>query len=322
MKKLLNYSCFIETDYERFDASISLEYLKNVEFLFLTMMFPYDEYPDYNIAMLRAQKTFGLNEIGLSYSISGTRCSGDAHTSIGNGLINHFNTWLCLSTLPKKSWVSYHEGDDGVIAVDLPYIDQAAYNLHLMPCLGFKLKMNKFNDVNAVSFCGRFLASDRDKLVDVCDILRTLSKIHTICSDGDPQSLTLAKMLSYYHSDGDTPIIGCLATVLIRLLHPQVSARRLTRALQHLKYDYWFRTKVRSADFDNIDFKFKDPTPCKRALVALRTGWSPGLQIAYENYYKSFLTLGFLPKIIHKLPHKWDFTVDSQMFGKVSEFVC
>lgn len=319
MQDLIDYSIYVETDYQRFDASVSLDYLQNVEFLFLTLSFPHNDHQLYNKALRSAHHTYGVSEIGLSYDIAGTRCSGDAHTSIGNGLINHFNTWLCFRSLPPDSWTSYHEGDDGVIAIR-DNLDQMLYNLHIMPSLGFQLKMSVVKDIKFVSFCGRFLGGTKE-LLSVCDIKRTLAKIHTICSDGDPSALALAKMLSYYHTDSSTPFVGAFVTSIIRILRPIVSNRRLTRAVQHLNRDFWFRAKFRGADFMGVDYPFVDPCAEKRALVALRTGWSPGMQIVYENYYKSFVTLGFIPSTIHRLPGDWTFMSDSQVYGPVCNYV-
>lgn len=107
-RPLSSFSHFVETDYSRFDLSISLEYLQDVETVFLTANA--DE--QFRNCYFLAFQTTGVNEIGLSYRVTGTRCSGDAHTSIANGLINHFNTWLVFQNLPPNSWVSFHEGDE------------------------------------------------------------------------------------------------------------------------------------------------------------------------------------------------------------------
>lgn len=202
---LQHYPYYIETDYSRFDMSISLEYLEDVENVLLTSCFDDD---DYNKCFELAMRTRGICDIGLTYEVLGTRCSGDAHTSIGNGLINYFNTWLAFENLPTGSWTSVHEGDDGLIGLDSQVVDAAMYNLHLFPVLGFQLKVLRFRCFSQTTFCGRWLAADSAGVVSMCDLPRTLSKFHTICSDGDERSLLLAKCLSYYHTDRATPILG------------------------------------------------------------------------------------------------------------------
>jgi len=322
IRTLTGYSHFIETDYSRFDTSISIEYLEQVEYLFLTTPFMSDEHWLFRQALRMAHHTFGVSDLGISYSIPGTRCSGDAHTSIGNGLINHFNTWLALEPLPADSWTSFHEGDDGIIGVAEEFIDQACYNMHLMPSLGFQLKMDRHNDLTQTSFCGRFLAADKDVIVSICDLKRTLAKLHTSCSDGDPMSLIVAKAMSYYHTDKNTPILGAFCTTLISLYLPYLSKRRIERAIGHLRTEMYHRFKSQNLkSFYTTNYAPVEPSAVKRALVALRCGYTPATQIAYEQYYYSFLRLGYLPSNIDRIPEGWTLDHTAHIHGPVSDFV-
>lgn len=321
MAPLANFGEFFETDYSRFDLSISLPYLRQVEYLFLCLPFTSDDHWLFRVAMRLAQSTMGVSDIGLSYKVEGTRCSGDAHTSIGNGLINHFNTWLCLRGLPDGTWFSLHEGDDGVIGVAGSYADQVAYNLHLLPVLGFQAKIDRFMYLGQVSFCGRFLSLDGSGLFSVCDINRTLAKIHTTCSEGDPQSLMLAKAISYYHTDAGTPFIGAFSWAVINVLLPVVSRRRLTRAVRSLRSDWWTARKLERINFSDVDYPYVEPTPSARALVAIRCNYSPAVQVKFEDYYCSFVRLGFLPAKIHRIPHGWNVDPLSQIYGRVDDYL-
>jgi len=316
---VLDYNLYFETDYTRFDLSISQHYIAVVEKMFLCTPFAGDSL--YLQAMSMAITTIGISDIGFVYHVNGTRCSGDAHTSIGNGLINHFNTWLCLSNMPVGSWCSYHEGDDGLICTYQEYRDQVSYNLHLMPCLGFQLKIDVFNDISQTSFCGRFLGECSGKLISTCDVIRSLSKLHTICSDGDAKSLLVAKMISYYHSDSDTPFVGTLASVLIQIYLPQISHRQLQRAVDHLKRDWWFRTKNSWVDFYRESYPYVQPSAEKRALCWLRTGFSIGMQCRFESYYLSWLMLGYVPRRIDKIYGEWFDKPGTHVFGRVDEWV-
>jgi hypothetical protein len=318
---LNQYSHFIETDYSRFDMSISLPYLEQVEFLFLTTPFQSEEHHLFRQALRMAHFTYGSSDLGISYYVEGTRCSGDAHTSIANGLINHFNTWLALEELPTDCWTSFHEGDDGIIGVTDKFIDQACYNMHLMPSLGFQLKMDRYNDISQTSFCGRFLSHQRGHLISICDLKRTLAKLHTTCSDGDPLALTVAKLMSYYHTDKDTPIIGAFCAVAISIYLPMITKRRLERAIGHLSRELFNRFQSQDLkSFYHTNYSYKEPTAVKRALVALRCGYTPAQQIAFEQYYISFLKLGYLPKVIDKIPEGWTLDRTAHVHGPVANF--
>lgn len=312
---LHHYPVYFETDYSRFDMSISLEYLQDVENIFLTGCF---DDPTYDLCFELAMRTKGISDIGLAYEVLGTRCSGDAHTSIGNGLINRFNTWLALEKLPESSWTSFHEGDDGILGVDAQYEESVMFNLHIFPVLGFQLKVLKFHSFNQTTFCGRWLMSDGQSLQSVCDLPRTLHKMHTICADGDPQSLLLAKCMSYYHTDRATPLLGTLVTAIIRNLKPQVSNRRVMRALTHLRRDYWFAQRVeRMCLFD--DYPYVTPSAVARAVVADRCKYSVGMQVAWEKYYSSFEIV--IPSRIDRLPGSWHFKDDLQYYSPAHDLV-
>lgn len=321
LRFLLAFSDFLEGDYARLDMSVSYSYLELVEYQFLCAPFDTDEHWLYRFAMRLAMTTFGVSEIGLSYVIRGTRCSGDAHTSIGNGTINDFNNFICFEPLPIDCCDSVAEGDDGAVGITREYVDQFIYNLHVLPCLGYQIKVDHYISIDQVSFCGRFLVDHYDKMLSTCDLRRALAKIHTICSEGDPESLALAKMISYYCTDSSTPIIGVFVTVVINLLLPKVSKRRLFRAVGHLNSNYWERLKLQYVDFDRDDYPFVAVPSVKRAMIARRTGFSPGMQIRFEEYYKGFLTLGFIPSIIDRLPDDWNFDESSQVYGAVRDYV-
>lgn len=313
---------FLEGDYARYDVNMSLPTLEEVEYQFLCTPYASDEHILYRFAMRLAMRTFGVSEIGLCYEVDGTRASGDSHTSIGNGTVNDFNTFVALEPLPEEAWDSVAEGDDGAGGVSKKFIDQAIYNFHILPCLGFQIKLEHYKCIDQVSFCGRFLTERLGTIISTCDIRRTLAKMHTICSDGDPEALTLAKMISYYHSDSGTPIIGVFATVIIHLLIGGVSKRRLVRAVGHLSTKLWDRQRYANIDFYATDYPFVEVGSEVRAMVALRTDYTPGMQQAFEAYYMSFLRIGFIPSQIDRIPDGWNFDNTSQVYGPVGTYVC
>lgn len=293
-----SYDKFYETDYSRFDLSISASYIRCVERIFLAS--PFLSELDYHRMLPWLVQTVGLSDLDLTYTVLGTRCSGDAHTSIMNGLINHFNTWLCMSEVPRSSWVSFHEGDDALIASRGIPKDQVIHNLHLMPVLGFQLKLDVYDYVGDTSFCGRMVFENECVIDSHCDLIRTLTKFHTVCADGDAAALLLAKSMSYYHTDRSTPVLGTLCWVLITMLTPLVNPRRLRRAFDNLMSDYWFR-QTHSCSL-NDDRPFVEPDVAARVNVSRRCGISIDMQHQYESYYKTWLEDGFIPTNIRALP--------------------
>jgi hypothetical protein len=322
LKFLTAFRDFFEIDYARYDLCVSSAYLNVVEYQFFCTPFMGDEHWLYRYALRLAMTTFGVSELGMTYHVEATRCSGDAHTSIGNGKDNGFNMFVALEPLPEGSYHFVSEGDDCTGGFWAEYHDQVIYNLHIIQCLGFQLKLDIFSSIDQLSFCGRFITENRGSIETVCDIKRSLAKMHTICSDGNPEALTLAKMISYYHNDGGTPIIGVFATVLVKLLVSRVNRRQLTRAVSAISRNWWEATKLRNINFFDNDYPFVEISPEKRALVALRCGFSPAMQLRFEAYYKSFLNIGFIPNVIDRIPDDWNFDENSQVYGPVSDYVC
>ncbi|UXD80113.1 putative RNA-dependent RNA polymerase, partial [Linepithema humile C virus 1] len=112
---LREYSDYISIDFERFDQTITPDVLRIFERYILTR--PFRQHDSYIRLVQLSAKTAGVSRFGTRYQVEGTRCSGDAWTSVANGLLNRFLVWLCLRKLPSTSWKSAHEGDDGIIAL-------------------------------------------------------------------------------------------------------------------------------------------------------------------------------------------------------------
>lgn len=321
MSELSGSHLFIEQDYARFDMSVSINYLLYVEYLFLTAPFQGPEHVLYRQALRLAMLVNGRSGLGYSYRVVGTRCSGDAHTSIGNGLINDFNNYIAFSTLPTGSWVAFSEGDDGIVGLRRDVVDQAIFNLHILPVLGFQLKLIVCKDLVYSSFCGRFLAESGSGITSYCDLNRTLAKLHTTTSCGDAMALLLAKCMSYYHTDAGTPIIGALVTSIIHVLLPVVTRRRLSRAVRRLHSSYWYRQKYGNVDYNSDRWPHLTVEAHLRAAVAIRTGYTPCMQMSYESYYKEFEVLGFIPDRINRIPHGWNLDGMSSVYGPVKDYV-
>lgn len=306
MSKLLEYEDFLEVDFARFDMSISRDLLESFEHYILKSFFSMETDPLFYQALKMTLFTSAINWYSVGYRIEGTRCSGDAHTSIGNGLLNHFVTWCCLRKLPTDDWISYHEGDDGVIGLRGNITTQALYNMSMLDCLGLRAKVDTYHDINQVSFCGRFLTELRGKLVSYCDPYRTLTKFHTTVSMGDTKYLLAAKCNSYHHNDGHTPVIGALTFALLNILLPELHPQKWERYIKFSKRDLpWHYQFIPSLTaLPKISDIKLNINPELRASFYIRTGMSPREQKHWEDYYLTFITHG-IPDNIHKMYVEW-----------------
>lgn len=319
MQFLIDFDEFVVVDFSRFDQSLNYELLEACETIFLSL--PFAENDEFNRVLNLAWNTHGVSEVGTEYHIRGTRCSGDAWTSISNGLINRFVTWLCLHELPEGSWMSVHEGDDGCIAIAPKMWPQVSRRLEFLNSLGLSAKIDHVVGLTDVSFCGRYYFDDGGRISSHCDLKRTLAKFHTCCKDGNPQALLVAKAMSYHFSDGDTPIIGPLCEVIVDLFGHQLSDRVYQRAVDHLRLDTYARHKINWTYVRRRRLKRGQFSGPMRASIATTTGWNIEMQLAFENYYRSFTTLGYLPAEINKLPEGWTLEDDAHVHGPVNEFL-
>nr|UDY80902.1 MAG: RNA-dependent RNA polymerase [Lake Sinai virus 3] len=282
MSSLLGWPDYYEIDYSRFDLSISAEVISQYEHAWVSLVYPPSAHPGFWQTLVSTLITSGVSEYGITYSLPGSRCSGDPHTSVGNGLLNAFLTWLITF---DKDCAYFCEGDDGIIGCSPPIGDE----VEIIPDLGFMLKMEHYNHIDECSFCGMYLLDARGTLKMYSDPLRTLSKIHVCCADGSPNNLIVAKALSVLNLNPSTPIITAfcrhiLNVVRSRLLNPR-NRNKLAAAVRRVA-PWMVYMPFRYTPY------YAEPCPATRAAFAVRTGISPALQIEYENY---LLALTFVP---------------------------
>lgn len=286
MSNLRGYRFYYETDYSRFDASISAEMLASFEHMWLTLCFDPVDHEQFAGALAASLVTSGRSDVGVTYRLLGTRCSGDAHTSVANGVMNHMLTFLMTCHL--SDCVSYHEGDDGIIATNEGIDSQ----FETLPDLGFLIKVDKYNHLNDTSFCGMFLVDDPIRGLQMySDPLRCMAKLHTACADGLSQDLLVAKAMSIFNLNPSTPIITAwcqhiLRVVPSRLLRPTKRARLLSTVNRVTRGG-------RKQEYIDLDIRAVDITPDVRASFAARTGIGVAEQLAYERY---LLCLPYVPE--------------------------
>lgn len=264
----------IETDFSRFDMTVSADFVKTVERSMFRRAFPEGLYPALDECLDLLPVMTGASSLGVLYSVAGTRASGDAHTSIANGVLNRFVIWASLRNMDPSTWVSFHEGDDGIIHCDSAVTQQICDYLAFAAFLGFKLKVVRPPSHEHANFCGRHTCEECHR--EFCDLPRALSKFHITFKQGEPRSLLLAKALSYFATDAHTPIIGTMCDALIRHLSPQVSDRLMRRRLHAMsRYD-------RDRTIRGMHNTFMSPSACCRAAISNVCGWDPKLQVAWE----------------------------------------
>lgn len=323
LNKLLDYDTYIEIDFSRFDMTIHEDIIRIFEQRFLIWPFSRD-HPLYYECVGRLNRTTGVSGFGTRYTVRGTRCSGDAHTSISNGILNRFLVWLCLRKLPTTSWTSFHEGDDGVIGVKSRYLNQALYNLQYLGCLGFSAKIKSTRVLEEVIFCGRRLSTDRNgKLTTICDVTRTLRKFNTTVSLGQPDLLLYAKALSYNYTDADTPIVGALSWAVSEVLsycREKYSDRQLKRAVIKAKSERWLLNDHVSAVHWRrlLNRRLPKVTPASYAAVLEHDGINLDLIQNMEDQFYWWQQLGYIPAEICKLPLDWEPETDRFEYGDLS----
>jgi len=306
MQTLKQFDYFLEIDYSRFDMSISYEILSQFEWVWLTEPFQSEEHLLFRTALALALTTKGVSELGIRYVLAGGRCSGDAHTSIGNGILNRFMTWICLKKLPIDVWTMFCEGDDAILGVTAEYKDAAIQCLEVLKTFGFQIKMDVCNGISTASFCGMFLYGDC-QLGMYSDFYRTFAKIHTVCSNGNPRTLAVAKCLSYLALNPSTPILTEFCLMILRCL--DITRSQLKRGVSRMRADksmpyYVNQTKNRILEVYDCT-PMNNIRPDCRAAFAMRTGLSPSTQVRFENYYKS---LTYIPDQFDQVPY--DVTYD------------
>lgn len=309
--QLKGYQHFIETDYSRFDRTVSLPILRDVQDYIFKMC---NTCPDFHRALELAHHTTGKSALGVRYDIEGTRCSGDAHTSVGNGIINAFLTFSCLRHIPRTYWTSVHEGDDGVIGVT-QHLPAALIGLSFLTNLGFSVKQDVYNQIDDVSFCGRHHYTVHGEIREHADVLRTLAKYHTTVSNCKSMALIRAKALSYYSTDSTTPLIGPLAYALLQCTET-VSFSSLKRAWN--ANDRWLTNGTQ------VDFTAKHPLkPISleaRLSVYRRTNITPAEQMWYEAAYLQMAerkTILVPPRI----PVGWELREDGHVYGRIRDWI-
>lgn len=297
MAKLMEFEKYLEIDYTRFDSTISRTMIVNVEAFIFSVIFPKADHPLLHAALKFAQTTIGVTPLGIIYFVEGTRCSGDAHTSIANGLLNFFMFWVLVSRLPPDAWLSYHEGDDGIAGIKSKYWKQVLFNCLILQCLGFEAKLAWFDQLQLTTFCGRSHVPIGGALMSMCDLPRTLSKIHITTSNLKTRTAALAKAYSYWATDRHTPIVGTVCWALIKLLGGNPGVRKsITRCRTIRPHEKGKILRGLDMHHDLVQVPSE-----LRVATELKYGLSVAQQHAIENQALGWVRMGYIPHTFQPL---------------------
>lgn len=172
---------YAATDHTCFESAFSPAVMHAIEFQLYAYMAK---------NLKNKKRLLGLLSLGLSgtnhgrsgdtfsFSVPGVRMSGDMCTSLGNGFTNYvLMKWLChRQGIECRGLV---EGDDGIFAVS------RKPDVTALTDLGFKIKMNMFNDLGSAGFCKQYFdPTECRAVVDVRALLAKFGWTHAVLRNG------------------------------------------------------------------------------------------------------------------------------------------
>lgn len=206
----------VETDYSRFDGTISRWLRENVEFAAILAWV----HPDHRLelkALLKndiSQRATTSN--GIMYHTGGSRLSGSPLTTIGNTLINAYVAYCALRESglnPSQAFIGIGPkyGDDGVDRAGLP-LDTVAKDL------GLKLKIIEPVLPGRVSFLGRVFYDAMTSPSSHFDVARAIRKIPVVVRGPRPAlDAFRLKLQGYLAADPVTPVLSAYCRAILRI---------------------------------------------------------------------------------------------------------
>jgi hypothetical protein len=220
----------IESDYSRFDGSIS-SYLQDVvRRIYLTWVSE-ENAPilksNFDSVFIRSATT----SHGLKYDAGfGTR-SGSPITTDGNTLINMFVSYVALREMgmnKEKAWLKLglYTGDDG-LNVNVPGMKES---LELVTKqFGLKLEAVSARPDETVNFAGRTFPHPLTSKSSHQDIKRTLVKLHLSANKNVSRELAAAnRAVGYRTTDANTPLIRAWCDMVLRFTGDISAAESMT----------------------------------------------------------------------------------------------
>lgn len=190
-----------ETDFSRFDGTISEWLRENVEVAVYARLFPH--HPEVAELVRREFHAKCYTRTGIRYDPQGSRLSGSPLTTDGNTLIAGFVDYCALrgSMGVDMAWdnIGLHFGDDGV-SRNIGDMERVARQLGL----SLKLEAKEFN----VGFLGRIFPDPQRSTTSFQDPRRVWPKITVVSSNHDMLARFRSKCAAYVISDPNTPLLS------------------------------------------------------------------------------------------------------------------
>jgi hypothetical protein len=270
-------------DYTAFEAHFSRLVMESIEFIlydFMTSLLP-----EHTSFMKLIRKVLaGTNVCIFKYLTvicEATRMSGEMCTSLGNGFANLILLKFIFHEMQREVALVV-EGDDSAFRIDgIPPTVEDFKNL------GFTIKLELYENLNEVSFCGLVFDTKYNVVVtDVRDALSTFGwASSSYCSVKENRLLQLlrCKSLSYAHQYPGCPILGALAQYGLRCTR-SINVKYFIENERSLSL--WDREQLRSAlsSLGNGKVPYRNPPYETRILVSNLYGITPCQQIACEEY--------------------------------------
>lgn len=211
---------FVDTDYTRFDGTISqwlqMEVVKVCYLRGLQPMFR----QEFSLMFDKIFKHHCKSQSGVKYEAGpGTR-SGSPTTTDGNTIINAFCVYVSLRDLGYRhdeAWkrLGIYAGDDGLTPLIDGLQDSIKRNTSEM---GLEVKIEEHGPNQPVPFLGRIIPRPMTNRDSYQDPKRTLPKLHlTFNKQVSIKQAAYNKAQGYIVTDSMTPIISTWATKVIQL---------------------------------------------------------------------------------------------------------
>lgn len=203
---------FYGTDYTAFESHMTRDVMIAIEARVYKHMLKHFPALAKKLNNVLLGKRGGTTRDGASFKCISRRMSGDACTSLGNGLTNLI-VWAYLCHERGIKWDGYVEGDDGIFTTVGGEIMPSDFER-----LGFNIKVTKSDNPNDLSFCG--LVSIGDSVIrDPLPFLQKFGWTHSKIWGGVRvmQELLRAKALSAAYETPNCPIVRAVADRAIEL---------------------------------------------------------------------------------------------------------
>lgn len=294
------------SDFTTYEASFVRKIMESCEFKFFRHMCQY--IPGVAEFMATFESTLGgWNKCmgkWVTLYILATRMSGEMDTSSGNG----FTTFMLFEFVAMKSGARIrgrYEGDDALVGAD------SFLREELFGRLGFRIKLQRFEELSEASFCGMvFDRQDKKIITDPFKVLASFgwtSGKYACASATTKKMLLRAKALSLAYQYPSCPVLQSLARCVLRL----TTGYDVRRLLNSRNMSSWERERLEavvSFGEKRLRDMVESPIPHNtRVLFERLYRIDESVQLHIEAQFDSIQELGVfdLPVIDHLANPVW-----------------